>query len=112
MEIKKKKNSIVRKLGRAHTHTRVHTETHRVCKQGSAEGALPVEPVVRVAGIRERVIAAEVVAGVGVLERTKRVHAWKQQHQGRKSKGEKAERSIAHLLQPVSDIGMYQLGVI
>lgn len=60
--------------GRAHTHTyeHVHTKTFRVCvcinKQGLVGSALPVEPVVCVAWKRERIIAAEVIAGIGILK--------------------------------------------
>ena len=58
--------------GRAHTHTHTHIHTKTVCvcinKKGLVGSALPVEPVVCVAWKRERVIAAEVIAGIRILK--------------------------------------------
>lgn len=51
-----------------HACTQKHTDYVYIYKQGLAGRALPVEPVVCVAWKWERVIAAEVIAGIGILK--------------------------------------------
>lgn len=83
---------------REHTCAHKSTLSMRTDKQGLAGWALPVEPVVCVAWKWERVIAAEVVAGIGILKGPNGCinnNNNKQQHWGRKQK-DRGQRGSFH----------------
>lgn len=97
-------------------HTHAHKKTHWAYKQGLARWALPVEPVVCVARKWEWVIAAEVVAGIGILKgpngciyKNNNTEAEKQK-QGRQRGAFQSE--VLTFTTVCSVIWMHKLGVI